>query len=262
MCIEETGKELPSTNSIPEVTITESERKIDNLGELNDPLATPKLTRGHSTRNQSKLDKRNNGSSHPGTTAKKPTKHTINEQASKKARSSTGNSTKGNHTKAQTSSSANTKSPFSAKEELSQRPVSKQIPSTRTIPSVQLNSSKILTESDVVHDEGSMMFKVVLDDKGCIGELMRICFICLPNGVVSDIRVCDLSLTAAICYLPTRFRGVLEFYHTVSVCGWISVTSKYALHRHTLLRIIVLITPAIIGNTHRISITWNWRFVG
>ncbi|CAO3677320.1 unnamed protein product [Umbelopsis vinacea] len=105
---------------------------------------------------------------HSGTTAKKPTKHTINEQASKKTRSSTGNSTKDNHTKTQTSSSANAKSPFSARAELSQGPVSKQTSSTRTIPSVQLNSSKILTESDVVHDEGSMMFKVVLDDKGCI----------------------------------------------------------------------------------------------
>lgn len=219
MCIEETGKELPSTNSNPEVTITESERKIDNLDELNDPLATSKSTRGHSTRTQSKLDKRNNGSSHPGTTAKKPTKHTINEQASKKTRSSAGNSTKDNHTKAQTSSSANTKSPFSAKAELSQGPVSKQTPSTRTISSVQLNSSKLLTESDVVHDEGSMMFKVVLDDKGCIGELMRICLYLPLKWCSSDICVCDLSLTAAICYLPTRFRGVLEFYHTVSVCG-------------------------------------------
>jgi hypothetical protein len=48
---------------------------------------------------------------------------------------------------------------------------------------------------------------------------MRICLYLPLKWCSSDICVCDLSLTAAICYLPTRFRGVLEFYHTVSICG-------------------------------------------
>jgi hypothetical protein len=43
----------------------------------------------------------------------------------------------------------------------------------RIIPSVQLSSSRMLTESDVIHDDKNMLFKITLDDQGMTGELLR-----------------------------------------------------------------------------------------
>ncbi|KAI7875186.1 hypothetical protein K492DRAFT_211074 [Lichtheimia hyalospora FSU 10163] len=56
-----------------------------------------------------------------------------------------------------------------------------------TPPLVLDKATSVLNDSDIYHDACSCMFRISLDSK---------------------------RTTAALCYLPTRFQHIIEFYHT------------------------------------------------
>ncbi|GAB5588179.1 hypothetical protein Unana1_03079 [Umbelopsis nana] len=185
MPIHQASRECPPADSNTESSVVSDHSDLDNSNSFH----KSRVTRGQSLRKQSEIDKGTNGPSNPGTTTSISATQGKIEQASKKTRKSAGKIPKEPPSTNVKTSSANTES--TSKVVDSTKQANQSSPSTlsqgRTIPSVKLNSSTTLTESDIIHDEECMMFKVVLDSKGS---------------------------TAATCYLPTRFRGVLEFYHT------------------------------------------------
>lgn len=68
---------------------------------------------------------------------------------------------------------------------------------------------------DVVHDMYCCMFRITLDSKGTMGKQQqkRAC-------ILLSCRILALTyihIIAALCYLPTRFQKMIEFYHTVSL---------------------------------------------
>lgn len=63
---------------------------------------------------------------------------------------------------------------------------------------------------DVVHDMYCCMFRITLDSKGTMGK----------RDSMYHLHHAEFSHTyiiAALCYLPTRFQKMIEFYHTVSL---------------------------------------------
>lgn len=77
----------------------------------------------------------------------------------------------------------------------------------------------------MVHDLYCCMFRITLDSKGTIGKEAMITiseFVVAQKGLICR----GINLPAALCYLPTRFKGVVEFYHTVSGCTKNIVTMR------------------------------------
>ncbi|KAI8968255.1 hypothetical protein BDF20DRAFT_916805 [Mycotypha africana] len=74
------------------------------------------------------------------------------------------------------------------KEEQEQRQPQPQQPQNCKKPTLlkEKDNFSMLTSSNMVHDANCCMFKIILDSKGN---------------------------TAALCYLPTRYRNIIEFYH-------------------------------------------------
>lgn len=58
----------------------------------------------------------------------------------------------------------------------------------------------------IIHDLNYYMFKIQLDKKGNTGKK--------EYSRIDKILICKV---AALCYLPTRYKNIVEFYHTVSI---------------------------------------------
>ncbi|KAI8577802.1 hypothetical protein K450DRAFT_282260 [Umbelopsis ramanniana AG] len=140
MSIDKTTRQWSSTDSAPDITVSNLEASEDGSAETLQIRGRP------TTRNRSKLDKAKRTKSNPGTEEQDSLSNTItNRRTSSNTSKNAGNNIK------------------------------------------EHNSTPIKIHTFVSHDEDNMMFKVDLDGNGCL---------------------------AAICYLPTRFRGIIEFYHT------------------------------------------------
>ncbi|KAG2178743.1 hypothetical protein INT43_001589 [Umbelopsis isabellina] len=151
-------------------------KEATNGSETTDSTAdfARKSTRTRSTRRQTGALKDEAAKSSGGTSEDRPA---ASEQALKRTRKNAGNNHKTNQLTNKHAKDANTASKAEEQSKIN----------TRIIPTVRLNASKTITGADVIHDDKNMLFKIILDDKGT---------------------------AAALCYLPTRFRGIIEFYHT------------------------------------------------
>lgn len=69
---------------------------------------------------------------------------------------------------------------------------------------------RLWDSTHVIHDAHCCMFRITLDSKGTIGKILAI-----MHSSMSKTKS-PSSIKAALCYLPTRFQGLIEFYHTVS----------------------------------------------
>jgi hypothetical protein len=90
--------------------------------------------------------------------------------------------------------------------------------------------SKDFHAVDIIHDPSYCMFKISLDSKGTTGNIKCI----LQN------QVAHIYIIAALCYLPTRYKNIIEFYHIVSKTNIITLVyshpylfRKYQLHTDT-----------------------------
>jgi hypothetical protein len=218
MSIDKATRQWSSTDSAPDITVSKFEASEDESAEVLQSRGRP------TTRNQSKLDKAKRSKSNPGT-EEQDLSHTItNRQTSSNTSKSAGNNTKGHnptHLKIHTSPASSPEGvsedveSSSSVERKRKQPQSNQLKG-RSIPTIQLFSDKILSESSVIHDEGNMMFKVDLDGNGSLGEWGYSCdLVCVCDHLLYLVSNTN-RMTAGICYLPTRFRGIIEFYHTVS----------------------------------------------
>jgi hypothetical protein len=68
-------------------------------------------------------------------------------------------------------------------------------------------------EHQIVHDKEQYMFRVILDEKGKSGKYNKYT---IESSQLLTHSLSPVSIIiAALCYLPTRVRGLVEFYHTV-----------------------------------------------
>lgn len=67
-----------------------------------------------------------------------------------------------------------------------------------------------VSDNDIYHDTYCCMFRISLDSKRTTGTRVPYFHAAHTPQTLTQ------QMIAALCYLPTRFQNIIEFYHTVS----------------------------------------------